>query len=199
MNKSTLRSVYLQKRLGLSNREYKSRNAQILSFAKAFLAQHSSPIHIHTYLAMEEQKEASTLQMLPILWARHNTKVYSSKTHYAERRLSHHLISAFRDIHRDKRGIPFPMQTEEFPAAIMDLVFIPLISFDRKGNRIGYGAGLYDRFLSQLRPDCLKIGLSLSPPLDHIPYTETHDIPLNQCITPLGIYAFDDSPRSPTT
>lgn len=193
MNKSTLRSVYLEKRLGLSDREYQSRNAQLLNHTQALIEQHSSRIHIHTFLAMEEQKEPSTLQLLPILWARHNTKVYSSKTHFAERRLSHHLISELSDVQRDERGIPFPIQPEEFPATTMDLVFVPLISFDRKGNRIGYGAGLYDRFLSQLQPDCLKIGLSLSPPLDHIPYKETHDIPLDQCITPLGIYAFGNS------
>lgn len=190
MNKSTLRSVYLEKRLGLSDREYQSRNAQLLNHTQALIEQHSSRIHIHTFLAMEEQKEPSTLQLLPILWARHNTKVYSSKTHFAERRLSHHLISELSDVQRDERGIPFPIQPEEFPAAKMDLVFVPLICFDSQGNRIGYGAGLYDRFLSQLKTDCLKVGLSISPPLDHIPYVAPHDIALDMCITPFGIYDF---------
>ena len=40
---------------------------------------------------------------------------------------------------------------EEAPAVDPDLLFVPLACFDRRGNRIGYGAGFYDRTLERLR------------------------------------------------
>ena len=41
----------------------------------------------------------------------------------------------------------------------MNIVFIPLLAFDKKGNRLGYGAGFYDRFLSQCSDHTVKVGL----------------------------------------
>jgi 5-formyltetrahydrofolate cyclo-ligase len=62
---------------------------------------------------------------------------------------------------KDKYGIDFPTQNcTEFDIKTLtknDLVLVPLVAFDSENNRIGYGGGYYDRFLSQ----CLgyKIGL----------------------------------------
>jgi len=46
-------------------------------------------------------------------------------------------------------GIPEPLVTS--PAVDPDLLFAPLACFDRRGRRIGYGAGFYDRSLARLR------------------------------------------------
>ncbi len=40
---------------------------------------------------------------------------------------------------------------EEAPVLDPDLLFVPLACFDRRGHRIGYGAGFYDRTLARLR------------------------------------------------
>ena len=72
--------------------------------------------------------------------------------------------------------LPYP-GTED-----IDVVLIPLIVFDENGHRIGYGKGYYDRFLESCRPDTLKVGLSILPPIKEIPEVEAHDIPMDYCI-----------------
>lgn len=39
---------------------------------------------------------------------------------------------------------------------IIDLIIIPALLVDKKGYRIGYGAGFYDRFIPKLKPECIK-------------------------------------------
>ena len=46
-------------------------------------------------------------------------------------------------------GVPEPLSLAE--VAEPDLLFAPLACFDRRGHRIGYGAGYYDRSLERLR------------------------------------------------
>ena len=59
-------------------------------------------------------------------------------------------------------GVPEPVGCET-PADVttIDIVIVPLIGFDRHGNRIGYGAGYYDRFFSA-HPDITSIGVAFS-------------------------------------
>lgn len=72
----------------------------------------------------------------------------------------------------------------------IDLVLMPLLIFDVKGNRVGYGKGFYDRYLSQCRQDILKIGLSYLPAINRIEDVDPFDIPLDYCATPERLYDF---------
>ena len=72
----------------------------------------------------------------------------------------------------------------------INMIFVPLLSFDKNGYRVGYGKGFYDRYLSQCRGDCLKIGFSYFEPLDAIDDTNEFDVPLNLCVTPTTVYVF---------
>jgi len=71
----------------------------------------------------------------------------------------------------------------------IDVVIVPGIAFDRKGNRIGYGKGYYDRFLCSLSPSQLKIGLCFDFQLfDELPF-DSHDVPVDCVITESHIYS----------
>ena len=72
----------------------------------------------------------------------------------------------------------------------IDMIFVPLLAFDKKGFRVGYGKGFYDRYLSQCRIECLKIGFSYFEPLDAIDDTNEFDVPLSLCVTPTTVYVF---------
>jgi 5-formyltetrahydrofolate cyclo-ligase len=57
------------------------------------------------------------------------------------------------------------------------------LAFDRHFNRLGYGAGYYDRFLPKMRRDAAKIGIGFSFQLvDQLP-ADPFDVPLDGIIT----------------
>lgn len=90
----------------------------------------------------------------------------------------------------NKYGIEEPVDgIDMFPTEI-DLVIVPLLCFDKKGNRVGYGMGYYDRFLKHCRKDCLKIGFSYFDPIEQVDDTSKFDIKLDYCISPESIYQF---------
>ena len=90
----------------------------------------------------------------------------------------------------DRYGIPTPPLGQGVSVQSIDVTFTPLISFDRQGNRIGYGSGFYDRFFQSCPKKVHRVGLAITPPLDEIPDTSTHDIPLHRCITHQQSYTF---------
>jgi 5-formyltetrahydrofolate cyclo-ligase len=69
-------------------------------------------------------------------------------------------------------------------AATIDLVIVPLVCVDKSGHRVGYGKGFYDRFLKQVRTDCVKVGLSYFEPVERIDDVHEGDVRLDFVITP---------------
>ena len=72
----------------------------------------------------------------------------------------------------------------------LDLIFVPLLAFDVRGYRVGYGKGYYDRYLTQCRTDAIKVGFSFFDAIEYIEDIDEFDVPLNFCITPHRIYEF---------
>lgn len=66
----------------------------------------------------------------------------------------------------------------------LDLVIVPGVAFDRLNNRLGRGAGYYDRFLQDLPSTTPTIGLAFDfQVVDRLPDLESHDIRLTRIIT----------------
>lgn len=83
--------------------------------------------------------------------------------------------------------VPEPVGCE-LPALASDIktVIIPMLAFDKKGNRLGYGAGYYDRFLS-LHPHLTRIGIAFScQEVEEIPADATDAI-MDIIVTDTGI------------
>ena len=86
-------------------------------------------------------------------------------------------------------GIPEPAASSPVidPKGI-DLVVLPCMSCDPDCNRLGHGAGYYDRFLEKLRDDCITVALCYDRILaDKLP-TEAHDRQVDMVITEENIY-----------
>ncbi|MEO5985202.1 MAG: 5-formyltetrahydrofolate cyclo-ligase [Ferruginibacter sp.] len=87
-------------------------------------------------------------------------------------------------------GIEEPSAGYELDAQEIDIVIVPLLAFDLKGYRVGYGKGYYDRFLKLCRQDVVKAGFSFFAPEQLIDDIDQHDIPLDVCFTPEQTYTF---------
>jgi 5-formyltetrahydrofolate cyclo-ligase len=59
-------------------------------------------------------------------------------------------------------GAREPATGEPVDPGRIDVVATPGVAFDRRGHRVGYGGGFYDRFLLELRPDALRVGVCFS-------------------------------------
>ena len=69
-------------------------------------------------------------------------------------------------------------------------MFVPLLAYDKLGNRVGYGKVFYDQFLSECSPETLKIGLSFFEPEEQINDVFENDIQLDYCVSPHTIFKF---------
>jgi len=100
-------------------------------------------------------------------------------------RLSH--LRDFSALVPSTFGVPEPIGSE-IPALAedVDTIILPMLGFDLKGGRIGYGAGYYDRFLSK-NPGLRKIGIAFAcQEVANLPVDE-NDIPMDVIITENGI------------
>jgi len=153
-----------------------------------FIQEHPSVQNVHLFYPIAKQQEVDTRPLISLLHKRKITTILPRVKN--NRQLSHHIYEKGDQLIENKWGIFEPLSLKTIQADALDVVLIPLVAFDRKGNRIGYGGGFYDAFLKGVKKNCLKIGLSLSPPLDNIDYVETHDIGLDLCITHLKCHRF---------
>lgn len=90
----------------------------------------------------------------------------------------------------NKFNILEPVDGTILDPQLIDVVFVPLLAFDVKGYRVGYGKGFYDRYLARCAQDVVKIGFSFFEAVDAIEDVNEYDVPLNFCITPLRVYEF---------
>ena len=72
----------------------------------------------------------------------------------------------------------------------IDVIVVPLVAFDNKGNRMGMGGGYYDRMLKKGRKDCLVIGVAYEfQQVDKL-LVEEWDMPMDIVITEKNCYEF---------
>jgi 5-formyltetrahydrofolate cyclo-ligase len=191
MKKFELRKYYLSKRKAISAEEMAIKSQQItdLFFQKFDL---STIKNIHTFLPIIKHNEIDTF--LIIRYLQQNSpqiNIVIPKIIPEKSELENYLFNE-KDLIENPWGILEPSGENSIkilPEQI-DLVIIPLLIFDKNGNRVGYGKGFYDRFLQQCKPETLKIGLCLEEPIEMIEDVNEFDVKMDFCITPNKIYEF---------
>ena len=191
MIKSQLRKYYLSKRKAISAEEIviKSRQITDLFFQNFDLLKVEN---IHIFLPIIKHNEINTWLIIRRLQHKFSKIVILIPKIIPEIFGIENFPFDEKKLVENKWGILEPSREnqDKIEPKEIDLVIIPLLIFDKNGNRVGYGKGFYDRFLQQCNPKTLKIGMCLEEPIEMIEDVNEFDIKMDFCITPIKIYKF---------
>jgi len=147
--------------------------------------------YLHTFYPITGKHEFDTLLLVNWLREKHpRIRLVLSRSNFETHTLEHIIWEDATTLVMNRWGITEPQDGVTVEPDMIDLIVIPLLAFDTKGNRIGYGKGFYDRFLAECRPDAVKTGISFFPPEEQFSEVDRFDIPLDLCITPEKIWKF---------
>ena len=181
MFKKEIRLKYKELRQALSENQIEELSLAIAN--EVLLLPIWEKTYFHVFLPIEEQKEVNTEYLLHLLSGK-DKEICISKSDFESRKMTHFLLTDNTKIKKNEYNIPEPVDGIEVPSNKMEVVFIPLLAFDKQGNRVGYGKGFYDKFLAECHPNTVKIGLSFFEPEEVISDVNATDIQLNYCVTP---------------
>jgi 5-formyltetrahydrofolate cyclo-ligase len=143
---------------------------------------------LHIFLPIHEKNEPDTFLLIEWLREQHpDIKIIVPKSDFSTFLMTHHVLGDHKELQKNAFNILEPQQGEEHKGDI-DMVILPLLAFDSRGYRAGYGKGFYDRFLQGM--DTLKVGLSFFEVSEDIEDVNEHDLKLDLCLTPGKLYDF---------
>ena len=145
--------------------------------------------YFHLFISIIEKKEIDTSFVLSILQGKDKQIIVPKVT---GKTLEHYLLTDATTFVESNWGVPEPSEGIRVPTSKPEVVFVPLMAFDKLGNRVGYGRGYYDGFLAACNADVVKIGLSFFEAEEIITDVAPHDIRLDYCVTPKKIYSFSE-------
>ena len=99
----------------------------------------------HLFLSIAIKKEINTEYLLHIFQGRDKT-IIVPKVIIGNPNMEHLLLQDNTVLKISNYGVPEPISGIKIDPAQIEVVFIPLLAYDIKGNRLGYGKGYYDRF-----------------------------------------------------
>jgi 5-formyltetrahydrofolate cyclo-ligase len=143
----------------------------------------------HLFMTINEKKEVDTKPIFDLLIGK-GKEIVIPKININTNTLDSYIFDEKTVFKISNLRIPEPKDGIVFNGKI-DVVIMPLLAYDLDGNRIGYGKGFYDNFISNLKSAPLKIGISYFSPEKSLE-CNNHDINLDYCITPNKIFSFSE-------
>ncbi|MBS4804302.1 MAG: 5-formyltetrahydrofolate cyclo-ligase [Clostridium sp.] len=178
--KKDLRKIILNKRNSIDNNTKEEMDREI--FNKLInLDLYKEAKNIFIYLSF-----GSEIDTKPIIdrALEEGKEVYIPKVYKINKEMRAIRLNTFEDLEKNSMGILEPKDDFNFIAKEkIDLIIVPGAVFDFKGNRIGYGGGYYDRFLSNIKDKRNKIVLAYNLQIVDNIEAEEHDIKVDYIIT----------------
>ena len=189
MTKKEIRKIELDKRIQLLPRELEDKTILIGKQFKDIVK--PTMKYLLSYYPIREHNEfdVSICERI-VKEANPSTKIAWPKIASQSTDMDAHLIGENKLFTKNRFNILEPLDGEFVAPELLDVIFVPLIAFDKNGFRVGYGKGFYDRYLPRCRRDVIRIGFSFFDPVDRIDDINEFDVPLNLCFTPTCIYEF---------
>ncbi|WP_185858435.1 5-formyltetrahydrofolate cyclo-ligase [Blattabacterium cuenoti] len=188
MNKEKLRKKYFFYRKSISQEEVTKMSYKIFFQIKKILYLWEKKYY-HIFLPIQKNKEVDTFMIIDFLLKKGKYIIVPSS--------NFHLISIENcffnkntSLFKNKHGILEPIYKHIVSISLIEVIFIPLLIFDLKGFRVGYGKGFYDRLIPLCRKNVIKIGLSFFPPVKEIINIHEKDLFLNIGVTTDRIFFF---------
>ncbi|MGG6263995.1 5-formyltetrahydrofolate cyclo-ligase [Leptolyngbya sp. AN03gr2] len=178
MYKSDLRKLYLQKRRSLSLEEWESNSKRICDHLKACEFFNSAKT-VLSYCSFRQEPDLHELLTIPKVWG---------LPRCVEKDLIWHQWTPGA-LRSGKFGIQEP--DPDSPLIVseqVDLILVPCVMCDRRGYRLGYGGGFYDRMLS--KPEWqgkTTIGILFDFAVVNELVNDSWDQPLNAICTESGL------------
>ena len=175
-NKSTLRRAMLKHRAEIDS-DIKSKYDQWICDQLYNTIEEWEYEIIHCYIPMKDE-----INILPLInrLLKDGKVIITPKT-IAERKLQHLVLTSTKQLEKGEHGTQHPKNSIEY-IGDLDLIIVPGLAYDYKGNRLGYGGGYYDTFLAE-QSQAHVIGLAYPfQRMKNIPL-DRHDIPVNEVIS----------------
>ena len=136
-------------------------------------------------ITISNKQEVDTIEIIRTLWDL-KKKVVVPKCNPKDRSMEFYEIKNFNQLENVYMDLqePKPECTQLVPRENIDSIIVPGIVFDKKGYRIGYGGGYYDRYLTQF--DGMLISVAFNIQLRESVPKESFDIPVDVIITESG-------------
>jgi len=195
VTKKEIRQQLRAKMAGVSPAELHERSIQACSrLAQTPEYAHSEIIMVFLSLPAEVDTTLLVLQS----W-RDRKRVLAPKVSWEQRRmLPIQIDSLSDDLSESVLGLREPADGVPIPLANIDMVIVPGIGFDLKGNRLGRGRGFYDRFRAHRDWAGIACGLALEDQvLEEVPVSE-HDRKIQMLVTDKAVRRFGMPQRAYT-
>lgn len=182
--KKALRKETLTKRKNLDTAEKENMDEKILDrFFESKYYKEAKKIFIY----ISYDSEIDTIKIIDKAF-KDGKKIYVPRTEFESRLMDAVEITSFDNLIKSSYGILEPsINTPYINPNELDLIVVPGVAFDRKGGRMGYGAGFYDRYFKKINKNNIeritKIALAYDfQVLEEVPMS-AQDVPVDYIIT----------------
>ena len=173
VSKDELRIFTKNKRKEITNKIEKE-----IIITKKLLNHSKIKISKNILIYISTNDEVSTINLIKELF-KLNKNVYAPRV--IEKNINFYKINSLEELKLSKHKILEPISDIEYKFSLNSVCIVPGLLFDKLGNRLGYGGGYYDRFLSN--NNIYKIGVCFSEFLIDKLDTLEHDIKMDEVIT----------------
>ncbi|WP_439558950.1 5-formyltetrahydrofolate cyclo-ligase, partial [Dyadobacter sp.] len=149
MKKAFLRKEFLIKRMALTQAEREAANLSISEKTLAYLSEITFST-IHVFLPHPAKNEVDCRSIISGLRDKaRQVDVVAPYILPGTKEMEHYLLTEESILIRNQWNIPEPdpQKSKRIEPQQIDVVLVPLLAFDQRGFRVGYGGGYYDRFL----------------------------------------------------
>lgn len=131
---------------------------------------------------MSKRDEVDTVPLIQKAWEDHK-KIAIPKADSMAKTMDFRIIHSFEEVVEAFAGIREPIleKTQTIAPEEIDLLIVPGLVFDKKGYRIGFGGGFYDRYLVHYTGKTASLAFDFQV-MEEIP-TESFDLSVQMIVT----------------